>query len=112
MRTEFSEKIKELALIRCGGRCEGKDCGAILGFKAKHYDHKTADGLLGPATLENCQVLCVPCHKEKTREDVAAIAEAKRRERRHNGIRPKSRFKCSRDSKWKKKLDGTVVRRF
>ena len=109
MRTEFSAKVKTDALKRCDGKCEG--CGAILGLKAKHFDHIIADGLTGEATLENCQVLCVPCHKGKTREDVSAIAEAKRRERRHNGIRKKSRFPGSRDSQWKRTIDGRVVRR-
>ena len=48
-------------------------------------DHIRADGLLGEPTFENSRLLCVPCHKEKTKEDVAAISKAKRVEARHLG---------------------------
>jgi hypothetical protein len=56
--------------------------------------------------------LCGPCHKAKTRKDVANIARAKRRERKHIGIRKVSKFACSRGSRFKKKVgSGEVVLR-
>lgn len=50
-------------------------------------------------------------HKIKTREDVALKAKLHRIAKKHNGIKPKSRFAGSKDSKWKKKLNGEVVER-
>ena len=41
-------------------------------------DHIRADGLLGEPTFENSRLLCVPCHKEKTKEDVAADRKSTR----------------------------------
>jgi 5-methylcytosine-specific restriction protein A len=50
-------------------------------------------------------------HKEKTREDVKIKAATYRKKKYNIGLRKKSRFPGSRDSKWKKKLDGTIVKR-
>jgi hypothetical protein len=62
--------------------------------------------------LENCVVLCIACHKEKTAtKDVPAIAKTKRIQDQQRGIRKPNRFAGSRDSGWKKKMDGSVVRR-
>jgi hypothetical protein len=51
------------------------------------------------------------CDKPKTASDQKNIAKTKRIRQKHIGIKKKSSFACSKDSKWKKKLDGTVVRR-
>ena len=50
-------------------------------------------------------------HREKTARDVAEKAHNDRVRRRHLGIRKPSRFPGSRDSRWKKKIDGSVVLR-
>jgi hypothetical protein len=50
-------------------------------------------------------------HRKKTAKDVALKAKNDRVRKRHLGIRKPSRFPCSRDSRWKKKIDGTVERR-
>lgn len=50
-------------------------------------------------------------HREKTAEDVAEKSKVARIRLRHLGIRPKSRFPGSRDSKLKKKVSGEVVAR-
>lgn len=109
MRTEFSKKVKQDAYRRAAGKCEA--CGAVLGVGGFHFDHIIPDQLGGEPTLENCQCVCKVCHKDKTREDVGRIAKAKRQECKHLGIRKRSRFPGSRDSRWKKKLDGSVVER-
>lgn len=86
MRREFSRKIKAQAALRAGGRCE--NCTARLMTGSYHYDHDTPDGLGGEPTLENCKVLCKSCHSIKTtKQDVPAIAKAKRRERARFGIK-------------------------
>lgn len=111
MRTEFSNKVKRDALKRANGKCEVPGCGAFLSLNKYHYDHIIPDQLGGDASLDNCQVACWACHKEKTRQDVADIAKAKRRERKHHGIRARSQFQGSRDSNLKRKISGEVVRR-
>lgn len=111
MRKEFPAKIKMAAWLRSGGKCENTSCGRKLFTGDINYDHDDPDGLTGEPTLENCKVLCRGCHKIKTKSDVARIAKAKRIERRHLGIRKKSKFACSRDTKFKKKVTGEVVLR-
>lgn len=107
MRREFSAKTKALAAQRSGGHCDA--CTRKLMTGDYHYDHDTPDGLGGEPTLENCKVLCKACHSIKTcTRDVPQIAKAKRRERARFGIKSKSTFACSRDGKWKKKINGRV----
>lgn len=50
-------------------------------------------------------------HREKTAADVAEKARTARIRAKHLGIKPKSRFACSRDSKFRKKINGEVVLR-
>lgn len=82
-RREFTRKIKAAAFLRCGGLCEG--CGARLKTGEAEYDHELPDALSGPATLENCKVLCKVCHKAKTPDDIRRIRKADRQRDRHNG---------------------------
>ncbi len=110
MRREFSKRTKDLAADRANGHCES--CGRQLLHRGDyHFDHTIPDGLTGEPTLENIQVLCKSCHRDKTKKDVGVIAKAKRNRRKARGIKDKSRFACSRDSRWKKKLTGEIVPR-
>lgn len=111
MRREFAAKVKLEAWHRCGGFCEAQNCGLKLYPGKFTYDHIVPDQLGGDPTLENCQVICHACDRPKTRNDAGNIAKAKRRERKHLGIKKRSTFACSRDSKFKKRMDGTVVLR-
>ena len=90
MRTEFPSSIKKAALARANGLCEG--CTTPLQKSKYHFDHVIADALTGKPLLENCKVLCVVCHAEKTKIDVANIAQAKRREAIQTGTKG--------DAKW------------
>jgi 5-methylcytosine-specific restriction protein A len=108
-RQEFSKKVRLAAWDRCGGHCEG--CTAKLYPGKFTYDHIIPDWMGGEPTLENCQVICSACDKPKTAKDQGDIAKAKRIRAKHAGIRKPSRFPCSRDSRWKKRMDGTVVER-
>ncbi len=93
MRTEFKTKTKREAWKRCGERCEGllssgERCDAPLKHKPHHFDHIIPDAIGGPNDLQNCAVLCVPCHDDKTRHrDMRIIAKAKRNYDKDNGIR-------------------------
>lgn len=52
------------------------------------------------------------CHKPKTARDASEIAKGKRIRDYHFGIKRRgSSFPGNRNSKWKKKLNGTVERR-
>lgn len=60
----------------------------------------------------NLQPAHVSCHAAKTLLDVTAIAKAKRLEARHSGaLRKRSVIPGSKGSAFKKRIDGTVVRR-
>ena len=50
-------------------------------------------------------------HKIKTAADVKLKAKNDRVRKKHLGIKKPSKFACSKASKWKKRIDGTVVLR-
>ena len=91
-RKEFSKSVKVACIKRAtvDGKVFCEECGALA--KRFEIDHVRADGLLGEPTLENARLLCVPCHDEKTKADVKAIAKAKRCEAIHLGVRKKPSF--------------------
>jgi 5-methylcytosine-specific restriction endonuclease McrA len=104
MRTEFSKQVKRDAFLRADGKCEGSDCGARLTLGKYHYDHVIPDGLGGEPTLDNCAVLCLPCHKIKTTtKDVPAIAKTKRIQDRQKGIKKPRTIRS-----WRK-FNGEIV---
>lgn len=107
-RIEFSRKIKAQAFLRSGGSCE--TCGARLKTGEGEYDHILPCALGGEATLDNCKLICRVCHKEKTHKDVLGIRKADRVRDKHNGTFKKKRSSFG-NSKFKRKLDGTVVNR-
>lgn len=110
MRREFTAKVKVAAFQRANGHCE--KCGGFI-LAGAQYDHRIPDALGGEPTIENCEVLCSPCHRRKTSKvDVPAIAKAKRNEAKAaNAKKSKSPLPGSRATKWKRKMDGSVVRR-
>lgn len=67
MSRNFSAKVEEQAEARAAGRCE--KCGGQLKPGKYEFDHKDAHGLGGNSSLENCQVLCIRCHLEKSLEE-------------------------------------------
>lgn len=117
MRLEFTKKTMREALMRSGGFCEGVKadgtrCNANLWQKRRIFDHIIPCALGGTNDLSNAQVLCTTCDDEKTdKKDIPIIAKSKRISDKHNGIRKPSRFACSRQSRFKKKMDGSVVLR-
>lgn len=87
-RDEFSAKVREQALARVtdkDGNSRCQHCKAIL--KAKRFDHHLAAELGGPATLENCQVLCIQCHAEKTAKEIRGLRKAERAGRKARGTK-------------------------
>lgn len=103
-RREFSKSVMRDAFMRCNGFCEGEGCGVKLALGDYHYDHVIPDALGGDPTLDNCQVLCRACHKEKTsRQDIPRIAKTKRIRDREKGIRKPRAM-----TRWRR-FDGSVV---
>jgi 5-methylcytosine-specific restriction endonuclease McrA len=111
MRREFSKAVKRLAAFRSKGHCE--QCKIKLRVGEFHYDHIIPDWMGGEPTIENCEVLCIKCHRRKTREkDVPAIAKSKRIIDKNRGIKTSPRkLPCGRNSPFKKKITGEVVAR-
>jgi 5-methylcytosine-specific restriction enzyme A len=111
VRQEFKAKTKAVAFQRAKGCCE--ECGAKLGPGNVEYDHDTPCALGGDNSLENCVVRCKTCHKLKTgTQDIPHIAKAKRRERKHIGIRsrPSRPLPGTRASGVRKRMNGSVER--
>lgn len=93
-RRNFSKSVmvQRIKAATKDGRVYCENCG--LPCAKWQIDHIRADGLLGEPTLENSRLLCLPCHAEKTRDDVARIAKAKRVEAKHLGVKiPKQKIK-------------------
>lgn len=85
-RIEFPAKVRDKAADRAAGKCQ--KCGLPFAGKKMHFDHILPLALNGESTLANCQVLCEPCHKEKTgKEDVPRIRKADRVKRAARGIK-------------------------
>lgn len=110
-RQEFTRSVKVAAIKRAtvNGQVYCEACGCMTKGKFE-IDHIRPDGLLGEPTIENARILCVACHKEKTKSDVGAIAKAKRVEARHVGLR-KSGKGFPRREKEKLELTKIVSRR-
>lgn len=109
MRREFSTQTKRDAYERSEGLCEGilssgERCNVNLKHKPHHYDHIVPDGIGGKNDLQNCQVLCKPCHKAKTDKiDIPIIAKSKRVRDRHSGIKKPRTIRA-----WRR-FDGSPV---
>lgn len=84
---EFSTKIKVAAWKRANGHCENKSCGAVITKSTVQYDHVLPIGLGGEPTLVNCQAICVPCHKAKTKGDTGGMRKADRQHARSIGAK-------------------------
>ena len=112
-RREFPNRVKALAFERANGQCEKCTARLVVGKFA--YDHVIADALGGEPTLENCAVLCVSCHGEKTPSDTTMAAKIKRiRRKQVAGIkRQTSRpLMGTKASGWRKPFNGPPERRY
>jgi 5-methylcytosine-specific restriction enzyme A len=85
----------------------------IIGHKEKWIvEHVLARGIGGKDELDNYWPCHETCRREKDKIDIKMIAKTKRMKQRNLGIKTtKSSFGGGRNSKFKKKLDGTVVLR-
>ncbi len=112
-RRRFSETALAARLLEFDGRCA--DCGNKIGgiHGRIEWDHIQALNMGGEDVIENLQPLHTGCHKQKTATDKKHMAKGDRMIRRDSGIGRQSRnpLPGGKGSRWKKKLDGTVVPR-
>jgi 5-methylcytosine-specific restriction protein A len=108
--TPVPDRVKLRVFEKFEGICP--KCTRELEPGAWECDH-VIPLILGGANREtNLQPLCAdPCHSSKTALDVKLKAKVERVRRHRAGIRKRSRFPGSRDSKFKRKLNGEVVLR-
>lgn len=104
-------RVKARIYLDAEGRC--KCCTRFIDGSAlvAEYDHAIPLILGGKNRETNLQLLCSECHSAKTKRDVKIKAKVARVRKIHIGIRKPSRFPGSRNSRWKKKIDGSVVLR-
>ncbi len=76
-------------------------------------EHIIPIGLTGSDKPENMHPAHIKCHKSKTRADKKQIAKAVRQRANHLGVKRKQGRPMAGTvaSGWKKKMDGTAVRR-
>ena len=112
-RSVFSTSFRLNLFLKRKGTCTSCSQKIDAG-KAWDIDHILPLALGGTNELKNLQIFCKPCHQSKTSQsDIPRIAKTKRLKARHLGARsPSTRpIPGSRRSPWKRKLDGSVVRR-
>lgn len=111
MRRAWSTTVRMRVLARFGGLCQM--CKRPTDERGFDLDHQVPLAIGGEDIEDNLRPLCRACHRLKTRGDVGDIAKAKRREAKHLGGKAPSRSPLpgGRGSPYRKKLDGTVVRR-
>ena len=101
-RSEFTKQTKREGWQRCHDsegvpRCER--CGQPFQGRRPEYDHIKMCELGGDNSLENCEVLCPKCHREKTSmEDMPMIWKSNRIVEKRAGLR-RSHFRWPRRHK-------------
>lgn len=90
-------------------------CGEQIDGTRERWDadHVIPLEISGDDSDENLRPAHERCHRAKTAKvDAPAIAKCRRVAAKHSGAhKTKSTFPGSRGSKWKRKIDGTVVPR-
>ncbi len=129
VRREFTRKTKRLAWERCGGRCEAyrpvpyqtagglpyqrlERCGSMLRPGHFVYDHIDPDWFSKDNELDNCQVICDLCDRDKTAKDQGDIAKSKRIiDKGIKALTSRRPLPGGKHDRRKKRIDGTVVER-
>ena len=112
-RPTFSTLFRLSLFLKRKGTCAA--CAQkIEAGKVWDIDHILPLALGGTNKPDNLQILCKPCHRTKTTQsDIPRIAKTKRLKASHLGARaPSTRpIPGSRHSPWKRKMDGSVLKR-
>ena len=110
-RKTISVKLRVKIFAQNNGECH--ICGGKIGVgESWQVEHRIPFAMGGADDESNWVPAHIKCHRTKTTEDVGNIAKAKRREARHIGVRvSRSPLPFGRQSKYKRKMDGSVVLR-
>lgn len=110
-RKTISTKKRVALFAAHGGVCH--ICGGKINVgESWEVEHIIPIAMGGADDESNWRPAHIKCHRGKTVTDVAQIAKAKRREARHIGAKvSKTPMPYGRGSKFKRKMDGTVVLR-
>lgn len=109
--TDAPPRVRVRVFNKYGGVCQ---CGCTRRIQAGEpwqLDHIVALINGGENRESNVWPLLTAHHKEKSKNDMAEKSTIYKKRSRHLGLKKRSRFPCSKTSKFKKKFDGTVVRR-
>lgn len=111
-RKRFTKNQRRAILDDQRGACAC--CGVSLDIEAGdrvEIDHDIPLALGGTNARGNLRALCHDCHLGKSRQDITAIAKAKRVEKKHAGTFRRSRnpLPANKDGRLKQKLDGSVI---
>jgi len=111
-RRRISTRERVAIFQRAEGKCH--ICGAVIWpGDAWDVEHRIPLAQGGDDDGDNLSPAHRDCHAAKTKRDAGDTARAKRLEARHIGAKAPSRavIPGSKRSGWKRKLDGTIVRR-
>lgn len=87
-------------------------CSARLMAGKFIFEHVRALELGGEDSDENIRLTCIPCATAKTKVDHSTAAKAKRAKASTLGLKKsKAPMPFGKQSKWKRKMDGTIVKR-
>ena len=106
-RKAISHKLRVFLWSKQQGKCA--ICGCELVGNRMEFDHIQALVHGGDNEADNWRILCIDCHKSKTKSDVHAKAKVQRL--RYGKPKRSAPMAGSRNSAWKRHLDGTVSKR-
>jgi 5-methylcytosine-specific restriction endonuclease McrA len=111
MRRHWSTAVRKRVWKRFNECCQM--CFRQTDERGFDLDHAIPLAIGGGDIEDNLRPLCTPCHRLKTKGDVAAISKAKRREAAFIGAKAPSRnpLPGGRRSALKRKMNGQVVLR-
>jgi 5-methylcytosine-specific restriction endonuclease McrA len=115
-RKSLTPKQRETIFLREHGICH--ICGFLIDtvreeWEADHLIAYELTGKSGKDFLEEYKPAHIKCHDVKTADDMKIIVKNRNVRHKHLGIKKKSKnpMPGSRNSRWKRRMDGTVEER-